>query len=65
MGLVGQYEEGILFNVIYITSNKQQYASYFVFSMDDTKESVKKLISDPFNIDVIKVIESGYISKFK
>lgn len=41
MGLVGQYEEGILFNVIYITSNKQQYASYFAFSMDDTKESVK------------------------
>lgn len=59
-------EDGLLFDVVYLSKYQEQGFSRYMFSINDTEESVKKiLISAPYYIDVIEVSESGYILKLK
>lgn len=59
-------EDGLLFDVFYNIKGKDQGISKFMFSIYDTEESVKEILSlAPYNIDVTEVAEIGYVLKLK
>lgn len=60
------FEDGLLFEVWYRTSSTIEMTRIFMFSIDETEQSVEKILSsDPYNMDILLVYETDYVLKLR
>lgn len=66
MNVERYFDDGILFDVIYLTQSGAEGISYYLFPIDYSEKQVKNTLkNNPYNVNVLHVFESRYVLKIK